>query len=67
MAGFNLLYIPPDLTVSNAILLAGKRYCIVQRRLQVHTSIVVERIVCPSRFAGRRLKGCLRLKPNMFS
>lgn len=64
MARFERLYIPHDTTVSNEIPLAGKRYCVVQRCLQVHTSIVVEGVVCPSWLAGGRLKGFFRLEPD---
>lgn len=66
MASFERLYIPHDPTVSNKVLLASKRYCVVKRRLQVHASIGINRIVCPSWLAGGRLKGCPRLEPDLF-
>ena len=42
MASFELLHIPRDSTVSDKILLAGERYRIVKRRLQIHPSIAVK-------------------------
>ena len=60
------LYVPRDTAASDKVLLTGERYCVVERRLQVDSSIAVERIVRPSRFPGWGFERFLRLEPDFF-